>query len=401
MDNALMWLLLNLFSIAVLGFFSMQEMAIVSFNKIRLQFFLAEGSRPAMWLNYLLSHPSRLFGTTLIGVNVAMMLGSEFAREFHASIGLDPDWAPLSQVFLVIIFGELAPQFAARRFSEHVALLGAGILYFTSKVMAPFIWVLGVLSKWANKLLGGKESHHDLFLTLEELQKILEEDKPAGENEELNTIVSNIFRLRNLTAKNAMVPLQAVFSLPSQTTIAHLRKVLTKPLGYIPVYHNTPDNIVGVVFLRDLVRAPDTKRIRDYAASPWFITESTPILQVLKQFRKNKANVAVVIDSRGKAKGVLSLDDILDSIFGRLVQIASPKLIIEVTVAGSMPIATFNTEFSANIEEEGCTTLADLFLKKFDHHPEEGERLFFPPFELTLKEASLMEIKKILVKTKY
>lgn len=154
--DSISWLLLNLVSIIVLGFFSMEEMALVSLNKIRLQFFLTKGNKRAGWINYLLSHPSRLFGTTLIGVNVAMMLGSEFAREFHSSIGLDPDLAPITQVFLVVVFGELAPQFAARRYSEHVAFLGAPILYFASKILAPFIYLLGVISKIANRLMGGK-----------------------------------------------------------------------------------------------------------------------------------------------------------------------------------------------------------------------------------------------------
>lgn len=401
--DSLYWLTLNIISIVILGFFSMEEMAIVSFNKIRLHFFMTQGSKSAQWLHYLLSHPSRLFGTTLIGVNVAMMLGSEFAREFHASMGLDPDWAPLSQVLLVIIFGELAPQFAARRFSEHVALLGAPILYFTSKAMAPFVWILGVISKGANYLLGGKETHHDLFLTLEELQKILEEteeERPSGKSDEFDTIVSNIFRLRNLTARKAMTPLKEVFSLSSQTTVAYLRKVLHKPLSWIPVYHKSPENVVAIVFLRDLVRAQDTKRIRDYAVSPWFITENTPILQVLKQFRKNKANVAVVIDSQGRAQGILGLDDILDDIFGRLIQPPTSKVIIDVTLHGSMPLTTFNKEFKTTIQEEGCETLADLFLKKLEHHPVVGESLFYPPFELTIKESSFMDIRKVRVTTK-
>lgn len=400
--DSLFWLSLNILTIVILGFFSMEEMAIVSFNKIRLQFFIAQGSKKAEWLNYLLSHPSRLFGTTLIGVNVAMMLGSEFAREFHSSIGLDPDFAPLSQVLLVIIFGELAPQFAARRFSEHVAFLGAPILYFTSKLMAPFVWILGVISKGANRLLGGKETHHDLFLTLEELQKILEdtEEGPTGKTEEFNTIVSNIFRLRSLIAKKAMTPIKEIVSLPSQTTIAQLRKLLTKSITWIPIYHNDPDNIVGIVFLRDLVRAPDTKRVRDYAVSPWFITENTPVLQVLQQFRKNKALVAVVINSLGRAEGILGLDDILDDIFGRLVKTPPTQLVIDVTLPGSMTLSAFNKEFKTSLHEEGCETLADLFLKRLEHHPEEGESLYLPPFEFSIKESSLMEIKKINVRTK-
>jgi len=103
----------------------MVEMACVSFNKVRLHYYVNQGNRRAIWLNYLLQHPFRLFGTTLIGVNVAMVVGSECSREFHSALGLSPDLAPLSQVIIVVIFAELAPMFAARHYAEHVAMLGA------------------------------------------------------------------------------------------------------------------------------------------------------------------------------------------------------------------------------------------------------------------------------------
>ncbi len=124
-------MILNFLSIIMLAFYSMTEMACVSFNKVRLQYYVSKGMKRAIWLNALLQHPSRLFGTTLIGVNIAMFFGSEFSRQFYSSIGLNPDWSPLTQVILVVIFGELAPMFAARRYPEHVSILG--IPPFTSQ----------------------------------------------------------------------------------------------------------------------------------------------------------------------------------------------------------------------------------------------------------------------------
>lgn len=402
--DSLFWLLLNLLTIATLGFFSMEEMAIVSFNKIRLQIYLNQGSRPARWIDSLLSHPSRLFGTTLIGVNVSMMLGSEFAREFHSSLGIDPDWAPLSQVLLVIIFGELAPQFAARRYPEQVAFLGAPLLYLCSKLMAPLIWVLGIISKAANALMGGKESHHDLFLTLDELQRVLEdneEERPSGKSEDLDTIVSNIFRLRGLTAAKVMMPMHEVFAQPANTSVAALRRHLTQQhLSWIPIYLQTKEQIVGIVFISDLIRVGEAKRIQNYADSPWFITENTPVLQVLKEFKINKKICACVIDKNGHAKGILSLDNILNYIFGSLSLFKPAKVIIDVTVPGEMTLAAFQKEFGIPLAEKGCDTLSDLFIKKFEQHPEEGDTLSYPPFDLTVKESSLREVKKVLVKTR-
>ena len=121
------------------AFFSMMEMSCVSFNKVRLQYYVSKGNIRAKWISELLNSPAKLFGTTLIGVNAALQFGSECARQFYQSLGLSPDWAALSQIFLVLILAELAPMFAARRYAEHVCMLGIPIIYVFSKVMVPLI----------------------------------------------------------------------------------------------------------------------------------------------------------------------------------------------------------------------------------------------------------------------
>src|ERR1700722_3738597 len=95
--TAFSWFLLNILTIILLGFYSMQEMASVSFNRLRLQYYVSKGIKRAIWVQSLLQNPARLFGTTLISVNIAMFIGSECARRTYAALGLNPDWAPLTQ----------------------------------------------------------------------------------------------------------------------------------------------------------------------------------------------------------------------------------------------------------------------------------------------------------------
>src|SRR3972149_4151728 len=190
-------------SILVQGLFSMFEMACVSFNKIRLQYYVSMGSRRAKWLSSLLNHPGQLFGTTLIGVNTALQIGSECSRRFYEGLGLNPDWAPLTQIFLVMIFAELSPMFAGRRFAEHVAMLTIGFFYFLTKLLSPLIWLLDLFCRWVNRLLGVSKST-GLYLSREELQNLIEE---RDETKELNTVVGNIFALKNMMAKEVMRPL--------------------------------------------------------------------------------------------------------------------------------------------------------------------------------------------------
>lgn len=404
-NTAFFWFSLNIISVAVLAFYSMMEMACVSFNKVRLQYYVSKNIKQAVWLNYLLHNPSRLFGTTLIGVNVAMFTGSECARQFYSSLGVDPDWAPLTQVILVVIFGELAPMFAARRFPEHVAMLGVPLIYFSAKVMTPFLWVLGVISKLCNLIIGGKEYAGDIFLTQEELQKILEEQDEdyTGEHTDLNTIASNIFEARKKSARDIMQPLSTVPNVPVNTTVGMVRSILShSPANYVITYSHDATHVVGIVLPRDLLRAPDNRKIRDYSRSPWFVTEQTLLVQILNQFRNNNQNVAIILDSEGGALGLINLDDIMEEIVGK-TEFSAPvvkgkrKLAVDVTFPADFTVGEFNKKFHALLDEDESLTLLELMEQKLGHMPAEGEDVIIGSFELEVTEASLLEVKAIHV----
>lgn len=406
--SALFWLLLNLITILILAFYSMLEMACVSFNKVRLQYYVFKGNKQAEWLNWLLNNPTRLFGTTLLGVNIATVFGSEFAREFYTSAGIDPDWSPITQVLLVVIFGELAPMFAARRYAEHVAMLGVPIVYASAKLMSPIIWAISAISKAFNKLIGGKETHGNIFITQEELLKILEEqdeDNPGGDGEDFNAVTTNIFNLRQKDLRGVMEPIESISKISSNVTVAQLANVLQNQKSdqdYILIYHREQTNIVGVVLPRHLIRAADNRRVRDFAQPPWFVTRNTSLLKILNQFRRNNEAIGIILNEHGKAEGVIHLDDIVEEIFGIRTVENEPRsmLFLERTFPGSMKISEFNSQFDVVLDNRGTMTLSELMLEHLDHHPEVGESIFIDPFELTAEVTSLLEIKTVKITTK-
>jgi len=405
--SAAWWLFFNLLSIVFLAFYSMMEMACVSFNKVRLHYYVQKGKQRAKWLNYLLQHPFRLFGTTLIGVNVAMVAGSECAREFHSAIGLNPALAPLSQVIIVVIFGELAPMFAARHYAEHVAILGVPLVYASARILTPVLWVIGWISKATNFLIKGKTEQPSIFLSQEELQKILEEheEEPStGLNtQELNLITQNIFHLRHKGANQLMTSIEVFPRLPSNATVVQMKNFIKRTnANFVMVYYKEITNIVGIAFPRDLVRAHDTKRIRDFTRPPWFITKNTKLTQILHQFQRNSQTVAVILDRKGKAMGLITLNDLLSTIFGEAryrQQKQKNLLIIERTFPGDMLVGEFNREFEVVLDPSEGLTLSELMEKVLGHHPEEKESIFIEPFELIAKETSILEVKYIEVKT--
>jgi CBS domain containing-hemolysin-like protein len=409
-ESALWWILFNLVSTTILGFYSMQEMACVSFNRIRLHYYVSKGMQPAIWLNYLLQNPARLFGTTLISVNCAMFIGSECARETYIALGLNPDFAPITQVVLVVVFAELAPMFAARHYAERVAMFGAPILYATAKLLTPILWSIAQISKFADYLTGKKEIHSHVVLNQDDLQQILDEQDESGiiegpSGEDVNTIARNIFNLRGKDALHVMEPIASVPMLPSNATVAQAQQLLqTTELTYIPVYHRDRTHVVGVIHPRDLIRIPLTRRVRDYAQSPWFITQHTKAMQILKEFRRNHYSIAIVLNEQGLATGVLSLDNLTEEIFGKVQALPRPQkasgVIIDRTFPGEMKVADFNAQFDVVLDTDGNITLAELMTQILGHYPEVGESIIISPFELTVKETSLLEIKKIAITTR-
>lgn len=410
--SAVYWLIFNLITIIVLAFFSMTEMACVSFNKIRLQYYVSKGVKQAIWLNYLLQHPSHLFGTTLIGVNIAMVIGSECARQFHSAIGLSPDLAPLSQVILVVIFGELAPMFAARRYPEHVALLGIPLLYASAKMMSPILFIVSWISKLANFVTGKNEAEENIYLTQDELKKILEEktDESIGgsESAEFSGITTNIFALRNKKVGQFMQPLSLSTALPSNATVEQMEKLLAKAgTDFVPLYHREISNIIGVVYPRNALRATENKRIRDYARPPWFVTEKATTMQILKQFRTNNENVAFILNNEGKAIGFVALNDVLSEIFGKISHLPAQEthkhlkqlMMIDKTFPGTMTVEEFNRQYHVSLGNDPSLTLSELIEERLGRRAEKGDTVYLSPFELTVKEATLREIKTVSIST--
>ncbi|MBN4067222.1 HlyC/CorC family transporter [Simkania negevensis] len=418
MNNVVYWLLLTLLLILIQSFFSMLEMACVSFNPVRRHYYVTEKKQRIIWLDHLLKKPSRLFGTTLLGVNFALQIGSECSRELYTALGLDPSFAPLTQVLLVVIIAELAPMFAAQRYPEHVVMLGVPIIYAFSKVMAPIIWVIGFIAHAANRLVGGKGDESGIFLTREELQRVIIDSgdeaatvTPKEETQktsECTEIVTNIFAVKSKKAKDVMVPLRAVKTIASNCTIEEMRDILKiTPYPLLPIYYKTVRNIVGLAFPRDLLRSPKNHRVRDYARPPWFITQSTPVLQILKQFRYNNQSVAVVINDQGQAQGILMLEDVLEEIFGEAGTIfphktrkhKKPKRYIERTLPGEMTLNDFNDTFGTRIKEKEAKTIEEMIIAHLGKHPEKGESLRVGNLEFTVLDASLTEVKSVRVQT--
>jgi CBS domain containing-hemolysin-like protein len=351
-------------------------------------------------LTELIEHPARLFGTTLIGVNAALQIGSECARRFYESINIDPDFAPLSQVILVVLFGELIPLFSARRHPEPIAMALAPFMILISRILTPLIWAFSMMAKGAQRLVG-KPTGTYLFLSREEVQKAFEENE--SDQDEFSALASRVFHLKNSLALQSIAPIHPSQMIPSNASIDVVRHQLS--IRYVPfflIYHRDVQNIVAIADLRDLLHLDSKRKILDVAKPPWFVTQDASLLQILEQFRRNNQSVAVILDTGGQALGLLTFDQIIDAVFGPQEMLSADekgKLHVERTVMGTMTIEEFNQEFLADFPFEEGDTLSDMLVLSFSHHPVTGESVEIGDYEFTVLEPSLRGAKVISVKT--
>ncbi len=392
--TAMWFLLAALACILIQGVFAMFEMATVSFHRVRLEALVASGNAQARWLSQLIQNPSRLFGTTLLGLNTALQLGSECARRFYEALSLDPDWAPLSQVILVILFGELIPMMAARRSPHRLALALTPAMAIVSRLLSPLLWILQGIAR----LILGKQQTPG-YLSRDEVQRAFEE---RSEGEELERLMGQIFRFKTLRARDLMEPVAALPRLPFQATVGEMRAQLRTHASFAVLLTNRgPDHIVGVAHLRDYLRSQETEEVFTRARTPWLVPVETPLIEVLELFRKNNQTLAILVGPEGNAVGLLPLDEIIDQLFGTegLAVPATPQLHLERTLPGDLKVTEFNRQFGAHLPSGPGETLSDFMAERLGHRPGIGETLTLDPYEFKVVKASLRGVKSLRVRT--
>lgn len=404
MNFSALYFILLIAALLVQAFFTMMEMALVTFNKLRLQYFVQRGNKDAHWIYYLKNHPIKLFGTTLIGMHFAMQFGSECARRLYESIGINPNLSPILQTIIVLIFAELAPMFAAARSSEQVSLAGIPIIYALSVILTPLIWLFDKLCVMIHTIFHWTPYVKN-YLTREELQIAIEEreEKKGERAKQFDYIVSNIFSLRAKTAIHLMQPFISFSRLPSTCTVSDLRlHCFQYPKPYYLIIEDEPENIIGIAYVRDFLQVPKEARIRPYIKMPWFISEKTPIMQIVKQFRGNNQRLAIVLDESGHAKGILTLQAIIEEIFQRGIDKEAhkrPHVIIDKTFAGNARIGDIEKELGMIIAPQKDQTLEELFLSHLNRHPIKGDILYLEGIILRVKNSSFLGDIQINIKS--
>ncbi|ANH79127.1 CNNM domain-containing protein [Candidatus Chlamydia sanziniae] len=398
-DSVILWLGTNVLCIVFQGFYSMMEMACVSFNRVRLQYYLTKGHKKARYINFLIRRPYRLFGTVMLGVNIALQVGSESSRNCYRALGFSPDYAPFTQIFLVVIFAELLPLTISRKIPEKLALWGAPILYYSHYIFYPLIQLIGSITEALYYFLKIKKEKLNSTLSRDEFQKALE---THHEEQDFNVIATNIFSLSATSADQVCQPLDQITMLSSSANVKDLcRTIKDTDTDFVPIYHKIRKNIIGIALPKDFVNKNLDDALIHHLHSPWFITAKSKLIRILKEFRDNRCSVAVVLNASGEPMGILSLNAIFKILFNTSnIAHLKPKTIsvIERTFPGNYRIKDLQKELGIRFSQHTVETLAQLVLQFLDTPAEVGTSVIIDNLLLEVKEMSLSGIKRISIK---
>lgn len=335
--------LLMIALILVNGFFSCSEIAVLSLNDKRIDKLAEDGSKKAKKVKKLTSNSSQFLSTIQIGVTLAGFFMSASAAQTYAPIvaraivNAQPLWQShyngietaafvvitLFVSYLSLVFGELVPKKIAMAKPEKIATAFAPVLLAVSAIARPFVKLLAASTNGVLRLIGVDPNAEDEQVTEEEILMLVDEGEEKGVIEDTQReMINNIFELDDVSAGEIMTHRVDMTAVEADEPV---RTVIDAAIedGYsrIPVYDDDPDNIVGVVYVKDLLRfigsgIPKNTSIRDVMREPYFVPETKKCGDLFKEMTERRLQMCVVVDEYGGTAGIVTVEDIIESIVG-------------------------------------------------------------------------------------
>lgn len=384
-DGSILYLVLLLVLILVNAFFAGSEIAIIQVNDNKIQHMADEGDKKAMQLLRLTAEPSAFLATIQIGVTISGFLASAVAADSFAgpvvealkgSVPIPESLLKLITVVIItiilsyftLVFGELVPKRVAMQNPERFAFRVVGALLFLYKATKPFVWLLSKSTNGVVRLFGIDPHAEPEHVTEEEIRMMVDVGNEKGVIEESEKeMINNIFEMDDITAAEIMTHRTDIFAVSMTDSISDVVE-LTLEEGYsrIPVYEDDLDSILGVIYVKDLLRLIGQQdisqaKLSDFIRPALYVPESNHVKELFKEFQDKKVQFAVVCDEYGGTSGIITMEDLLEAIVGN-IQDEYDHEEEEITQVDD---TTFTVEGTANIEE--LSEILDIAL------PDEGD----------------------------
>jgi Mg2+/Co2+ transporter CorB len=358
-----------------------------------------QGDRRAKIVNRLLATRERLISALLIGNNAVNIVASSLATGVLIAWFGDRGviYASLIMTFVIVVFGEVLPKTAAFNAPDRVALLVARPIDWTVRLFMPALAGIEALVKWLLRLFGMSVGEEPSIISPhEELRGAVDLlHREGGVEKHDRDMFSGLLDLRDLTVSDVMIHRTEMVTVcaddPPEEVI---RAVLEATVTRIPLWRGKPENIVGMLHAKDLLRAIQAAHgdltkvdVAAVARPPWFVPDIRPLSDQLKAFLRRKTQLALVVDEYGEVEGLVTLEDILEEIVGDIVDEhditvpgVRPQPDGSVNVDGGVPIRDLNRVMEWNLPDDEATTIAGLVIHEARLIPEPGQTFTFHGF---------------------
>jgi CBS domain containing-hemolysin-like protein len=391
-------LVIVFFLVIANGFFVAVEFALVSLRRARIEVLAASGRRGAKAVLRALDHIDAMLSATQFGITLASLALGAVGEETIAHLAepvlhnLLPE--RIAQIaahsiavaialgvitYLHLVLGEYAPKALAIEKAEAIALATARPMELFYKTFKPFIWLINRSGIWLLRIFGFhfKPGHHPVY-TEEEIRHLINQSHQSGHLElEEKTLIHNVFEFAELAAREIMIPRTEVTALEESASFEEVVRVF-QTTGYsrLPVYHETFDNITGILHNKDVMPFllnPKPFTLKTVMHQPVFIPDTAKLNDVLALLQKMRVHLGIVVDEHGGVEGILTLEDILEEIVGE-IQDEHDEALVDRTrergngvfsIEGGMSVRELNRRFGLRLpESEDYTTIAGFMISQ-------------------------------------
>ena len=383
------------------AFFSSAEMAIVSINRNKLKILVEEGNKKAIMLENLMKEPSKFLSTIQVGITLAGFFASASAAtglSQYLSIYLGKLKIPYSShismilitfllSYITLVFGELIPKRIALRSSEKTALASVGIIVMVSKIFLPFVKFLTFSTNVILTVLKMKEDNIEEKVSKEELRSLVEVGREHGIiNEVEKEMIENIIEFDEKVAREIMIPRTKVFLIDKNISVDELfEKKEVEVYSRIPVYEDEADNIVGILFMKDLMIEAYRKgfqnvKLTEIMQEAYFVPETKNVNELFNEMQAEKKHIAILIDEYGGFSGIVTLEDMIEEVMGNIADefdaddSSIKKLAVnKYLINGELSLNDLNDYFHIELESKHYDTLSGLLIEHMGYIPEDDE----------------------------
>jgi putative hemolysin len=404
------------------GIFSAGEIAIVSSRKSKIKELMkSEENKRAKTLLEMKENPERFLSAVQIGITLfgtlASAVGGVLAVQYveplfkHIKfIGRFADTIALALIVLImtylfLVFGELIPKYIGMNYKEKVALKIAPLFEFTSRFFFIFVNILTFSTMSVVRGLNLKKGEEHIGEG--EIKILLEEGRRKGVFDKTEEeLIHGVFEFADRSVKEIMVPKPNIYSINiGDSKDIVLEYIVTNEFSRYPVYKDYPDNIIGIGYHKDITRQMwhnEPFDLKKLLKKPFFVPGTMEIIRLLKEMQKKRTHMAIVADEYGATVGIVTLEDIMEEIFGEIMDETDVDDMIErqkdgtIIIDGSYSIRDLNNKLQLDLEESpDYETLGGFILTKLQGMARGGEVIYHGPYRFTIGDIEGLRISKV------